>query len=132
MPGKNFGMSAGLSLVMPIYDGGQRKMQHDQIAISEETRADYKNFFTSQYRQQINMLTRQLASNDPLIRQCTDQMAYAQTLIDANRELLGTGDISVTDYLLSVNNYLNAKNLLIENTLTRFRIINEINYWSQK
>lgn len=132
MPVKNFGMSAGFSLSMPIYDGGQRKMQHDQITISEETRKNYRNFFTSQYRQQIGMLSRQLSSQDQLIHQCTDQMAYAQTLIDANRELLSTGDISVTDYLLSVSNYYNAKNLLIENKLTKFRIINEINYWSQK
>jgi len=35
MPGNNFGMSAGLSLTMPIYDGGQRKMQHKkQLRIS--------------------------------------------------------------------------------------------------
>jgi len=132
LPGKNFGISAGLSLTMPIYDGGQRKMQHDQIAISEEIRTDYRNFFTNQYRQQIDMLTRQLAYHVPLSRQCAEQMVYAQTLIDANRLLLSTGDISVTDYLLSVSNYLNSKNLLIENTLTKFRIINEINYWSQK
>ncbi len=53
-------------------------------------------------------------------------------LIDANRVLLNSGDISITDYLLSVNNYLNAKNLLIEKAIERFRIINEMNYWSEK
>ncbi len=132
MPWKNFGLSAGISLVVPIYNGGQKKMEHDQVAIAEETRADYRNFFTGQYRQQIHMLTSQLASYDPLIRQCNEQMIYAKTLIDANQDLLRTGDISVTDYLLSVSNYLNAKNLLIESMLSRYRIINEINYWSQK
>ena len=132
MPQKNFGLSAGISLVVPIYNGGQKKMEHDQIAIAEETRADYRNFFTSQYRQQIHMLTSQLASHGPLILQCNEQLTYAKTLIDANQDLLRTGDISVTDYLLSVSNYLNAKNLLIESMLSRFRIINEINYWSQK
>ena len=132
MPQKNFGLSAGISLVVPIYNGGQKKMEHDQITIAEETRADYRNFFTSQYRQQIHMLTSQLASHDPLIRQCTEQLTYAKTLIDANQDLLRTGDISVTDYLLSVSNFLNAKNLLIESILSRYRIINEINYWSQK
>ncbi len=132
MPWKNFGLSAGISLVVPIYNGGQKKMEHDQVAIAEETRADYRNFFTSQYRHQIHMLTGQLASYDPLIRQCSEQMTYAKTLIDANQDLLRTGDISVTDYLLSVSNYLNAKNLLIESMLSRYRIINEINYWSQK
>jgi len=132
MPWKNFGLSAGISLVVPIYNGGQKKMEHDQIAFAEETRADYRNFFTSQYRQQIHLLTSQLASYDPLIQQCNEQMTYAKTLIDANQDLLRTGDISVTDYLLSVSNYLNAKNLLIESMLSRYRIINEINYWSQK
>ena len=131
-PEKNFGISAGFTLTMPIYDGGQRKMQHDQIAIAEETRTGYRNFYTSQYLQQIGMLTRQLANQGLLLRKCAEQMTYAQTLIDANRALLSTGDVSVTDYLLSVNNYLNARNQLIENTLTKFRIINEINYWSQK
>jgi outer membrane protein TolC len=132
MPQRNFGMSAGLALTMPIYDGGQRKMQHDQITISEETRKDYRNFFISQYRQQIEMLSRQLAYHDPLISQCNEQLVYAQTLIDANQLLLRTGDISITDYLLSVRFYLTAKNLLIENILTKYSIINEINYWSQQ
>ncbi len=61
-----------------------------------------------------------------------EQMTYVQTLIDANHLLLNSGDIPVTDYLLSVNNYLSAKSLLIENTIARFRIINELNYWSEK
>jgi outer membrane protein TolC len=132
MPWKNFGLSAGLSLVIPIYNGGQKKMEHDQIAIAEETRADYRNYYNSQYRQQIHMLMDQLASQDPLIGQCKEQMTYAKTLIDANRDLLRTGDVSVTDYLLSVSNFINARNLLIDTMQTRYNLINEINYWSQK
>jgi len=132
MPWKNFGMSAGLSLTVPIYDGHQRKMQHDQVAISEETRVNYKNFFTSQYRQQIAILSNQLTANEQLMHKSGEQLDIAQTLISANMKLLNTGDISVTDYLLSVNNYINAKNMLIQNSLEKFRIINEINYWSEK
>ncbi len=125
-------MSAGLNLMVPIYDGRQRKMQHDQVAISEATRSNYFSFFTNQYRQQIATLTRQLEANDKLAAQTEEQMTYAQTLVDANRLLLNSGDIPVTDYILSVNNYLTAKNMLIEITLERLRIINELNYWNQK
>ena len=132
MPWKNFGLSAGLSLVIPIYNGGQKRMEHDQIAIAEETRADYRNYFNSQYRQQIHMLMDQLASQEPLIGQCKEQMTYAKALIDANRDLLRTGDVSVTDYLLSVSNFINARNLLIDTLQARYNLINEINYWSQK
>jgi outer membrane protein TolC len=132
LPSKNFGMSAGLNLSVPIYDGRQRKIQHDQVAISEANRINYLIFFTSQYRQQIAMLTRQLTANNKLAGQTREQLTYAQTLVDANRSLLNSGDISVTDYLLSVSNYLTAKNMLIGNTLAKFNIINELNYWSEK
>ena len=131
-PWKNFGASVGLSLSVPIYDGKQRKMQHDQIAISEDSRSNYAGFFENQYRQQISMLRRQLVSIDQIARRTLEQMTYVQTLIDANHLLLNSGDIPVTDYLLSVNNYLSAKSLLIENTIAGFRIINELNYWSEK
>jgi outer membrane protein TolC len=131
-PWKNFGASVGLSLAVPIYDGRQRKMQHDQIAISEASRSNYLSFFENRYSQQISMLRRQLASVDQIMRQTMEQMTYVQTLIDANHQLLNSGDIPVTDYLLSISNYLNAKSLLIENTTTRFRIVNELNYWSEK
>jgi hypothetical protein len=131
-PWKNFGMSAGLNLTVPIYDGRQRKMQHDQVAISEATRINYLSFFSTRYRQQIAMLTRQLTANDKLARQTREQLTYTQTLIDASRLLLNSGDIPVTDYILSISNYLAAKEMLIGNTITRFNIINELNYWSEK
>ncbi len=93
----------------PFITGGRRNWNMIRLAIAEETRAQYRNYFNSQYRQQIHMLMDQLASQDPLIRQCNEQMTYAKTLIDANRDLLRTGDISITDYLLSVSNFINAK-----------------------
>jgi outer membrane protein TolC len=131
-PWRNFGLSAGLTLTVPIYDGRQRQMQHDQVAISESTRSNYKDFFENQYRQQITLLNHQLASIDQIAGKTLEQKKYAIALIDANRILLNTGDISVNDYLLSVRNYLNANNMQIENTIERFRIINELNYWSEK
>ncbi len=131
-PWKNFGLSAGLTITVPIYDGHQRKMQHDQVAISEESRAGYQQYFTGRYRQQIAMLTRQLMSNDMVGRRAREQLKYAQTLVEANRLLLNSGDIPVTDYLISVSNYLAIQTMLTENTLTRFNLINELNYWCGK
>ncbi len=65
-PWKNFGPNIGLNLSIPIYDGHQRKMQHDQIAVSEQTRQNYRDFFTKQYSQQINQLILQLTDNQNL------------------------------------------------------------------
>jgi len=130
-PYKNFGMSFGFTVTMPIYDGHQRKMQYSKLDIAERTRAGYKDFFTRQYNQQIAQLTQQLKATEALIGQIDEQVRYSQALIDANGKLLGTGDAKISDYIIALGNYLNAKNLLTQNAITRLQIINQINYWNR-
>jgi outer membrane protein TolC len=128
---KNFGVSFGITVTLPIYDGHQRKMQYSKLDIAERTRAGYKDFFTSQYRQQIAQLSQQLQATEELIGQINDQVKYSEALIDVNGKLLGTGDVKVADFILALSNYLNAKNLLTQNNITRLQIINQINYFNR-
>lgn len=128
---KNFGMSFGVTVTMPIYDGHQRKMQYSKFDIAERTRTGYKDFFTRQYSQQIAQLTQQLKATEDLIGQIDEQVRYSQALIDVNGRLLGTGDAKIADYIIALGNYLNAKNLLTQNNITRLQIINQINYWNR-
>jgi outer membrane protein TolC len=130
-PYKNFGVSFGVTLSVPIYDGHQRKMQYSKLDIAERTRSGYKDFFTRQYSQQIAQLSQQLKATEDLIGQINDQVHYSQTLIEVNGKLLETGDAKIADYILALNNYLNAKNLLTQNNITRLQIINQINYWNR-
>lgn len=130
-PYKNFGVSVGFMVTMPIYDGHQRKMQYSKLDIAERTRNGYKDFFTRQYNQQIAQLTQQLKATEALIGQIDEQVRYSQALIDVNGKLLGTGDARIADYVIALGNYLNAKNLLTQNNITRLQIINQINYWSR-
>ena len=128
---KNFGMSFGVTVTVPIYDGHQRKMQYSKLAIAERTRSNYKDFFTSQYSQQIAQLRQQLQATEDLIGQIDEQVKYSQALIDVNGKLLGTGDAKIADYIIALSNYLSAKNLLTQNNITRLQIINQINYWNR-
>jgi hypothetical protein len=73
-----------------------------------------------------------LNSTDQITKKTIEQQKYTRALIDANRVLLDRGDIPVSDYLLSVNNYINTNSMLIENIVERFRIINELNYLNEK
>jgi outer membrane protein TolC len=130
-PYKNFGISFGIMLSVPIYDGHQRKMQYSKLDIQERTRSGYKDFFTRQYNQQITQLSQQLKETEDLIGQINEQVRYSQTLIEVNGKLLETGDARIADYILALNNYLNAKNLLTQNNITRLQIINQINYWNR-
>ncbi len=126
---KNFGFGAGLNLSVPIYDGGQRRLKLRKIDIAERTRQDYRNFFLRQYEQEISRLIQQRAATESLIRDIDAQIRYARTLVEVNQKLLETGEVRITDVILSINNYLNAKNLLNQNTVSQLQIINEINYW---
>jgi len=126
---KNFGTSVGLNLVVPIYDGKQRQLKYRKIDIGERTRSNYRDFYLRQYDQQIAQLRQQLQATESLIDEIDGQIKYSSTLIEVNGKLLEKGDIRITDFILAINTYLNARYLLNQNYISRLQIINQINYW---
>ncbi len=128
---KNFGVSAGFSFTMPIYDGGQRKMQYRKLSLQEETRENYKAFFNVQYRQQIAQINQQISENDNLLTQIDEQIKYSESLIKVDTQLLQTGDVRIADLILAVNNYLTIKNLRTTTSINKLQLINQLNYWNR-
>jgi outer membrane protein TolC len=128
---KNFGLSAGFGLVIPIYDGGQRKLQYRKLYLQEETRQNYKAFFDVQYRQQVAQLNQQITENETLIAQIKDQTKYTESLIKVDMQLLQTGDLHISDLVLAINNYLTIKNLMTQTVISRLQLINQLNYWNK-
>ena len=132
LPYKNFGTNVGINLTIPIYDGHQRRLQYSKLNIEERTRQKQKEFFTSQFRQQIQQLEQQLNDLENLNGPINQQIKYLQTLIAVNGKLLETGDIRITDYVLALNNYIIAKNLIVQNQIQRYLVIHQLNYWNLK
>lgn len=128
---KNFGTNFGVNISFPIYDGRQKKMQYSKVDIAERTRQNYKSFYTTQYYQQVAQLTQQLNATESLIGDINHQIKYAEGLINVNNQLLETGDAKIADLIIALNNYLTAKYLLTQNTISRLQIINQINYWNR-
>ena len=131
-PYKNFGVSAGVALTIPIYDGSQKKMQHQKNAIAEQNRKSHQAFLSIQYSQQIAQLKQQLSLTQQLIEETDIQIKYAEGLMKAQRQQLITGDVRIADYIIAIGNYLNAKNIVTQNTINKIQIINQINYWNRK
>ena len=127
----NFGTAFGFNLTVPIYDGGQRKLQYKKLGLEEETRQHYRAFFGKQYNQQIAQLQQQIAGNESLIAQISEQLKYVQRLVTVDFELMQTGDLRVADLVLAINNYLNAKYLLTQTNIGRLQLINQLNYWNR-
>jgi len=131
-PYKNFGYNFGINLTVPIYDGHQKKLQFTKLDLEERTRQKQKNFFYNQYHQQIQQLQQQLNDLESLAAPVNKQIEYLETLIKVNGKLLETGDIRITDYVLALNNYITAKNLLVQNKIERYLVIQQLNYWNMK
>jgi len=128
---KNFGVGFGLNLTVPIYDGNQRRLQYRKIKLQEDTRVNYRDFFTRQYNQQIAQLMQQLKATEQLITDINDQVKYTETLIQVDAKQMQTGDTRIADYVIAINNYLATKNLLTQNSINRMQIITQINYWNR-
>ena len=127
---KRFGTSIGLSLTMPIYDGGQRKLEYQKLKIAESTRSNYQAYYKLQYKQQVDMLNQQLEANARLVNDLKAQVAYSEKLLDMIKIQLDKGDISITDLILAIRNDLSIRNNLNVNQVKQMMIINELNYWN--
>ena len=127
---KNFGTSFGLNFSMPLYDGKQKKLQFQKLSISESTRTNYQQFFKNQYNQHIVQINMQLAENEQLTEQIQKQLTSSETLITMSKQLLNKGGLSVTDFIITIKNYIDVKNQLNQVQLTKLQLISEFNYWN--
>lgn len=130
-PYKNFGTSVGFTFSVPIYDGHQRKMQHDKLNLSSNTIAGYRDFFIRQQTQQINLIRQQIMQTDALFGKINEQIRFSKGLIDVDSRLLHTGDLKVSDFIIAINNYLSVQNLLRQTNINRLKLINQFNYWNR-
>jgi len=127
-PYKNFGMSVGVGVTIPIYDGHQKKMLLQQNQLSLQTRQKYLEQTQRQYQQQILQINNQLEQYDKLINIANQQITYAKTLVEANAKQLPTGDIRMADFILSINNLLSLKENIIQYNTTLFNLKNQLQY----
>lgn len=127
LPYKNLGASVGLNFSLPIYDGKQKRASLMQNKLLEDSRQKQRDFAKQQYQQKVLQLQQQIQQYEELIRQGEQQMKYTKTLIDAEKQQLETGDVRMTDYLLSIHNYLDLRTGIIQNNLSRMLLIAQLN-----
>ena len=99
------GIGGGLQLNIPIFDGHQRQLQYQRIALSEQSRRGYRQFLTVQRRQQYEQLEGIIRASDALLGRIREQLRVADALVGAARQQLATGDVAILDYLNLVTSY---------------------------
>ncbi len=90
-----------------------------------------QNYFKKQYNQQINELFRQLGQMESQQTEVDKQLKMVNQLIRANRKLVTQGTVSIPQYFMVIQNFIDLKNEQSLIRVKRWLIINEINYWTE-
>ncbi|QDW25490.1 hypothetical protein FFJ24_011955 [Pedobacter sp. KBS0701] len=130
-PYKNFGTSIGFTFSVPIYDGHQKKKQYQKLSLAAKTTSGYRDFFTRQQQQQLQLIRQQINQTDALFPKINEQIRLSKDLIEVDSKLMHTGDLKVADFVIAINNYMAAQNLLRQTNINRLKLINQLNYWNR-
>ncbi len=125
---QKIGFSLGASFSVPIYDGHQRRMEYNKLNLAERTRKDYRDFYSEQIAIRLQQLDAQKNANQLLLQKIKDEKQEVETLLSMNREEMNSGIISVTDYIVTLRNYIDLQSQLNTSEIKSYQLINEYNY----
>jgi len=127
---RRFGYSAGLSFSLNLYDGNQKKLKRQMLAVSQNTNMAYRDNFTTRLFLNKSKLKTELQSNGDQIRLLQNQIKEYELLIDMFKKELATGQISIIEFVTALRNYIDLKNTLIVAQGDQLLLVNEYNYWN--
>jgi hypothetical protein len=124
----HFGLSAGINLNIPIYDGKQKTLSKQKLDFEENTRKSYDDNFKTKYSQQMKQLEMELKSLNDMSIQISAQIKTSEQLVTALRDQLNAGIIQMTDYINAIKNYkTTSRNINLIN-IQKLQVINQMNF----
>jgi len=127
-PYRNWGLSVGVAVSLPLYDGHQKNLLLQQNQLAEQTRRSYASRLQNQYQQQVFQLQNQLEQYRRMMDTANEQLVYTRTLVDANAKQLPTGDVKMVDFILSINNVLNLQASIIQYNYALLSLQNQLTH----
>ena len=128
---QNLGISIGITMTLPVFDGNQRKISYDKIRMREETRKSYQSNFRFRYHNQLKQLQAELENIQLSMKENEKQVSLVRELVTADKIMLNTGSLPVSDYILALKNLIEAKHAGLLYQIRAQFILNEINFWKQ-
>jgi hypothetical protein len=125
---RHAGASAGVSLIIPIYDGNQRKIEEDKLSLREDSRTRYFNSTKKEYDQNYLRLKSELEGISRVKAGFEKQLALSDQLVKSLRVQLENGNIKMQDYIAAIKNYRNINRYVILSDIDILHVKNEINY----
>lgn len=101
----NMGMSAGIRLSIPIYDGGQRKLNRLQTELKKDNLQFYRKNEQIKLQNTRNSLQEQIASIQRGLKLINAQLEKQKNILEIFKGKMVQGQVSIIDYLNLIQNY---------------------------
>ncbi len=125
---RNLGFSAGAHLVIPLFDGHQKEKVAQQTALQIENLKLSKNLFSTQLKTNLYYLTQQIKSIQKSLVLIDEQLQTQEILLRIIKEKIVLGQVSVMDYVISLQNYALTNQSKIQTQSALWLLINQYNY----
>ncbi len=127
-PYKNFGVGVGLKFSIPIYDGRQKEIKYENVNLRQENNRQRQTYFARQYDLKLAALKQEISDLQKQAVDIDNQVRFYQELMDAEENLISSGQLDISQYFLLIRNFIDLSNESAKNKVKRMMVINEINY----
>jgi len=97
------GASAGLRLIIPIYDGRQRKYNELQNNLKKESLEYYRENSKIQLKNKVESIKQQIVDLDENIQLLDNQLQKQKNILEIYKGKLVQGQVSIVDYIDYIN-----------------------------
>jgi outer membrane protein TolC len=125
---RNFGLSAGLHLNIPIYDGNQKKSFEQQNLLYLQSLQNYKYSSSVLVLNERNSIQQQIEATQQSISLIENQLKNQEILLTIIKEKLLLGQVSAMDYVNSIQDYATANQNKVQAKTNLWILINQYNY----
>ena len=125
---RNMGFSAGAHLIIPLFDGHQKEKVAQQTALQIENLKLSKTLFSTQLKTNLYYLTQQIKSIQKSLVLIDEQLQTQEILLKIIKEKIVLGQVSVMDYVISLQNYALTNQSKIQTQSALWLLINQYNY----
>lgn len=125
---RNLGLSAGVHLAVPIYDGRQKKLMGSLSRINGQILDDNKSNFALQLNNSLRLLEIAIGKKQNMIARRQEQLKQYQTLLRVYREQAVNGQLSVIVFTTALSQYQNVRQKITQEQTDLLLLISNYNY----
>lgn len=124
----SIGMSAGLHLYIPIYDGNLKKTVDQQNKLLMQNTEQYNRVTALRIQNNLNNFQQQINLTSQSLSLLNNQLSTQETLLQILKDKVVIGQISVTDYLIAIQSYAETNKNKIQAQAGLLLLINQYNF----